>query len=132
VKNVIASAGRRIEARGRNVKAEAGLSRTIMRNGWFMARSMLEYKAALHAVKVVAVQPAYTNQECSACGHTAAENRKTLAAFVCVTCGHRENADRSTAKNILRRAQRQIAQFICANGIRLGGNPASTRGARGN
>ncbi|MEY4952509.1 MAG: hypothetical protein RL299_933 [Pseudomonadota bacterium] len=118
VKSMTASAAGTIEVPGRNVKAKAGLNRTILRSGWSMARSMLEYKAAWSGVMLVAVPPAYTSQECSACGHTAAENRRTQALFKCVACGHTENADRNAAKNILRRGQEILS----------GGCPASTPG----
>ena len=68
-----ASAAGTLDAPGRNVKAKAGLNRAILRNGWSMARGMLEYKAAWSGVMLAAVSPAYTSQECSSCGHTAAE-----------------------------------------------------------
>ncbi|PJE77320.1 hypothetical protein CI610_03764 [invertebrate metagenome] len=50
---------------------------------------------------MVAVNPAYTSQTCSVCGHTEKANRKTQANFKCVACGHTENADVQAAKNIL-------------------------------
>ena len=46
------------------------------------------------------VNPAYTSQRCSACGHTVRENRPTQARFECEACGHSENADLNAAKNI--------------------------------
>lgn len=128
VKSMTASAAGTVEEPGRNVKAKAGLNRTILRNGWAMARSMLEYKAAWSGVMLVAVPPAYTSQACSACGHTAAENRKTQAVFECVACGHRENADRNAAKNILTKAQLTLGS---ADEIQSGGRPASTAGYAG-
>ena len=47
VKNMTACAAGTIEAPGRNMRQKAGLNRTILRNGWSMARSMLEYKGRL-------------------------------------------------------------------------------------
>lgn len=128
VKSMTASAAGTVDAPGRNVKAKAGLNRTILRNGWGMARQMLVYKAAWSGVMLVAVPPAYTSQECSACGHTAAENRKSQAVFQCVACGHGENADRNAAKNILRRGQEALAPSASADQIQPGGCPASTPG----
>lgn len=81
VKGMTAWAAGTVEAPGRNVMAKAGLNRTILRDGWSMARQMLEYKAGWSGVMLVAVAPAYTSQACGACGHTAAENRKTQAVF---------------------------------------------------
>lgn len=121
VKNMTASAAGTIEAPGKHVRQKAELNRTILRNGWSMARSMLEYKAAWRGSVLVAVPPAYTSQQCSCCGHIAAANRKTQALFECVACGHTENADRNAARNILLRAKELLA----------GGCPPSTAGYAG-
>lgn len=88
--------------------AKAGLNRTILRNGWSMARTMLEYKAAWSGVMLVAVPPAFTSQACSACGFTDAGNRPSQSRFACLACGHTQHADRNAAKNILRKAQEQL------------------------
>lgn len=63
-------------------------------------RNFLEYKAKLFGIPVIPIDPHYTSQKCSACGHTAEENRKTQASFVCLNCGYTENADYNAAKNI--------------------------------
>ncbi len=116
---------------GRNVKAKSGLNRTLLRHGWGMARSMLESKTAWRGATLVAVPPAYTSQECSEFGHTAAQNRKTQALFACAACGHTDNAERNAAKNILRRGLETLApsQAGCASGgedpFQPGGRPAS-------
>lgn len=121
VKAMTASAAGTVDKPGKNIRQKAGLNRTILRNGWSMARQMLEYKAAWSGVMLVAVPAAYTSQECSDCGHTAAANRKSQSLFLCVACGHAENADRNAAKNILRRGQEILS----------GGRPASTAGYAG-
>jgi putative transposase len=109
VKNMTRSAAGTIDAPGKNVAQKSALNRTILRNGWSMARGMLEYKAAWRGVLLVAVAPAYTSQMCSECGRVDAANRQTQALFKCVTCGYTENADRNAAKNILARAYKQLA-----------------------
>nr|WP_238350608.1 transposase [Kribbella shirazensis] len=50
--------------------------------------------------RVEKVNPAYTSQTCSACGHVAAENRESQAVFRCVACRHEANADVNAAINI--------------------------------
>jgi len=130
VKSMTASASGTVEAPGKNVRAKAGLNRTILRNGWSMARGMLEYKAAWSGVMLVAVPPAYTSQACSACGFTDAGNRPSQARFVCLACGHAEHADRNAAKNILRRAQEQLGGDA-ENEVQSGGRPTSTAGCAG-
>ena len=78
-------------------RAKAGLSRGILRNGWGALVRRLEHKAPGRVEKV---NPAYTSQTCSACGHRAPDNRKSQAAFRCVACGHQANADVNAALNI--------------------------------
>jgi len=46
------------------------------------------------------MNPRNTSRKCSACGHTAKENRLTQADFVCVACGHSDDADVNAAINI--------------------------------
>lgn len=45
------------------------------------------------------VNPAYTSQRCFACGHTERGNRNG-EMFLCLKCGHADNADLNAAKNI--------------------------------
>lgn len=52
----------------------------------------------------VTITPAhYTSQECNKCHHVARENRKTQELFSCVSCGHTDNADNNSNKNIANR-----------------------------
>jgi len=46
------------------------------------------------------VDPAFTSQRCSVCGHISAGSRKSQALFACVACGHTSNADVNAAWNI--------------------------------
>ena len=68
-------------------------------------RQHIEYKAALAGVPVHVVDPAYTSQECSQCGHTAKANRRSQAEFECRECGHNQNADWNAALNVAARVQ---------------------------
>jgi IS605 OrfB family transposase len=67
-------------------------------------RTFIEYKAKLSGVPIVLVDPAYTSQCCSVCGFINKGNRKSQSEFVCLECGHKENADVNAAKNIQARA----------------------------
>ena len=84
-------------APGRNVAAKAGLNREIRRSGWGLLVRRLEDKAPGRVEKV---NPAYTSQRCSACGHVAPENRESQAVFRCTACGYAANADVNAARNI--------------------------------
>jgi transposase len=66
---------------------------------------------------LVAVPPAYTSQQCSACGHTAADNRKTQSLFACAACGHTENADVNAARNIRRRGIESFCEHSSGGGL---------------
>ncbi|MET8340018.1 transposase [Streptosporangium canum] len=61
------------------------------------------YKARRAGVAVVYVDPAYTSQECSACGHIDKRNRPDQATFACTSCGFAEHADVNAARNIASR-----------------------------
>jgi putative transposase len=82
---------------GRNVAQKAGLNRGIMRSGWGMLVRRLADKAPGRVEKV---SPVFTSQRCSACGHVAAESRKSQALFACVACTFTCNADVNAAWNI--------------------------------
>jgi putative transposase len=91
------SAAGTAQSPGRNVRAKAGLNREIMRSGWGLLVRRLEDKAPCRVQKV---NPAFTSQRCSACGHIAAESRESQALFACVACNFTHNADVNAAKNI--------------------------------
>ena len=82
---------------GRNVHAKAGLNREILRSGWGLLVRRLEDKAPGRVEKV---NPAFTSQRCSVCGHVDARSRESQARFVCTACGFAGNADVNAARNI--------------------------------
>lgn len=96
-----ASARGTAAAPGKNVKAKAGLNRSILDQGWAEFRRQLGYKLKANGGQLVTVHPAYTSQTCSACGHCERDNRKTQSLFVCLACGQTDNADINAARNIL-------------------------------
>jgi IS605 OrfB family transposase len=69
---------------------------------FFQLRSFIAYKAQMAGVRVVLVNPAYTSQTCSHCGHREKANRKSQSKFLCVACGYAANADLNAAVNISR------------------------------
>jgi putative transposase len=97
IRSLVRSARGTVIAPGKNVRAKAGLNRAIHASGWGQLVTRLEQKAPGRVAKI---NPAYTSQTCNACGHCAAENRKSQAVFVCRACGHVDHADVNAAKNI--------------------------------
>lgn len=69
----------------------------------------ISYKAAMAGVPVEFVDPAYTSQRCSACGHVDRANRRDRETFRCRHCGFAEHADYNAAHNIAQRAVLQVA-----------------------
>ena len=103
IKNMTATASGTVEDPGSNVAQKAGLNRVILERGWGNFFRQLEYKSTWKGGELVKVDPQYTSQQCSQCGHTSSENRKVQEKFSCVECGHSENADINAAKNILQK-----------------------------
>jgi putative transposase len=97
IKNMTHSGRGTIAKPGRNVRQKAGVNREIMRSGWGLLVRRLEDKAPGRVEKV---NPAFTSQRCSACGHIAAVSRESQALFRCVACGYACNADVNAARNI--------------------------------
>jgi putative transposase len=94
---MIRSAKGTVEKPGVNVAQKSGLNREISRSGWGLLVKRLEDKAPGRVEKV---NPAYTSQRCSACGHIAKENRESQAVFRCAACDFACNADVNAARNI--------------------------------
>jgi transposase len=97
ITNMIRSAKGTTDTPGRNVAQKAGLNRQITRSGWGLLVRHLEDKAPGRVEKI---NPAYTSQRCSACGHVASESRESQALFRCVACKFACNADVNAARNI--------------------------------
>jgi transposase len=97
IKNMTRSAKGTREDPGRNVRAKSGLNRGILRSGWGLLVRRLEQKAPGRVEKV---NPAFTSQRCSACGHVDPKSRESQARFVCTACGYACHADVNAARNI--------------------------------
>lgn len=125
VKNMVRSARGTVAIPGRNVRQKSGLNRAISSQAWALFRRRLTDKAATCGVVVVAVNPAYTSQRCSECGHTVPENRESQAVFRCRSCGYCADADVNAARNIL-----AAGLAVAARGGTSQQGPGETRTAR--
>ena len=88
------------------IRVGGGLARSIGAVGWGRLIEQLRYKLAWSGGSLIEVNPAYSSQTCSACGHVAAESRCSQASFVCVACGLVEHADVNAARVLKSRANR--------------------------
>lgn len=84
---------------GKNVKAKSGLNRSILSKGWGSLASKIQYKCQKFFKVLVKINPAYTSQMCSSCGHIHPENRSGKN-IRCLSCGFQYDADKNAATNI--------------------------------
>jgi IS605 OrfB family transposase len=70
--------------------------------------AFVEYKAEEYGVSVESVNPEYTSQTCSRCGHTDRSNRRTKHDFECRECGYSVDADYNASKNVGLRYVRRV------------------------
>jgi putative transposase len=77
------------------------LAKSIHDVAWSQFASLLAYKAAWAGRKYVAVNPAYTSQDCSQCGHRKTDLTLADRAYACSCCGVDLDRDYNAAKNIL-------------------------------
>ncbi|WP_436910228.1 RNA-guided endonuclease InsQ/TnpB family protein [Halosimplex marinum] len=79
-------------------------------DSWAFRRlvSYVEYKATVHGIDVILVDPRNTSRMCSRtdCAHVDSANRSTRDTFQCQECGYEVHADYNAAKNIGLRAVR--------------------------
>lgn len=70
-------------------------------NNWafYELEQFIRYKAEAMGKSVVTIDPRYTSQKCSVCGHIYKGNRKGHS-FKCVKCGFQIHADLNAARNI--------------------------------
>lgn len=82
---------------------KGGFDNSVLgRWSYYQLQSYIEYKAERENIKVRYVDPAYTSQTCSRCGHIDKESRQTQEKFECTKCGHTMNADYNASLNIAR------------------------------
>ena len=80
--------------------------RTELNNWAFLQlKTFLHYKAKRAGVTLIEVDPRYSSQTCSVCGHCERANRKSQEHFCCQCCGLEANADVNAALNLKARGE---------------------------
>ncbi|MBP1931788.1 RNA-guided endonuclease InsQ/TnpB family protein [Ammoniphilus resinae] len=82
----------------------------ISRWAFYQLQQFIIYKAQQSGIEVLFVDPKYTSQTCSCCGHVAKENRKSQSKFQCMSCGYVAHADYNASLNIKEKGYRQLAE----------------------
>jgi putative transposase len=93
------------------------LAKSISDAAWAAFAAMLSFKAAWAGRSFIAVNPAYTSQDCSACGH---RQKMPLSdrVYRCPCCGLEMDRDYNAALNIL--ALGLLAMGLHGAGLALG------------
>jgi len=82
-------------------KRRSNFARVLNRAQYQKLAHILEYKLQVEGLPPPElVRPAGTSITCNQCGHYDKKNRQEQAAFACVKCGHKANADANAARNI--------------------------------
>jgi len=86
-----------------NLVKNRHLAKSISDAAWGRFLSWLNYYGMVHGIAVIAVEPAFTSQDCSACG-TRVKKSLSVRTHICSGCGLVLDRDHNAAINILARA----------------------------
>jgi len=75
-------------------------------------QDFVEYKASALGIEVVYVDPAYTSQDCSACGERGKRRRHR---FECGHCGLRAHSDLNASRNLARIGETAVSPRAAVN-----------------
>lgn len=96
----------RLKNMGKKTKVKRLLTKNIRRSigtwNWKYWLKRLEAQCEINRVSFRSVAPYYTSTTCPVCGHSDRGNRNG-EVFLCLNCGHEDNADINAAMNILNR-----------------------------
>ena len=107
----------------RNLVKNRKLSKSISDASWGRFLSWLTYYGHVHTIPVIGVSPAFTSQDCSACG-TRVKKSLSVRTHICPGCGLVLDRDHNAAITILERAYRTW-------GHQETGTPSRVRNASG-
>ncbi|MFJ9343777.1 RNA-guided endonuclease InsQ/TnpB family protein [Streptomyces sp. NPDC101733] len=105
VKGMTSSAKGTVESPGRNVRAKAGLNRSILDASFSELNRQIEYKARWHGVTIARVPTHFaSSQLCSNCGWKNTTQTLKDRTFRCVECNMVLDRDINAARNIKQHA----------------------------
>lgn len=91
------------------IKEDTDFPKFLRHWTYYDLQTKIENKAKEHGIVVKKVDPRYTSQRCSKCGHIDKGSRKTQADFLCTNCGFSANADYNASQNL---AIKNISEII--------------------
>lgn len=90
-----------------NQAQKKGLNRVIADAAWGELKLKTKAVAAKLGLIVTEVDPRFSSQQCSCCGHTDKANRHK-ERFLCTKCGYLEDADLQASYNLLSKGLKQL------------------------
>jgi putative transposase len=93
----------------RNMMANHPLAKSIHDAAWTQFADALSFKAAWAGRRYIAVDPAYTSQDCSGCGQRKTDLTLDDRTYTCAHCGLVIDRDRNAAGNILAQGKELMA-----------------------
>ena len=91
----------------RNLVKNHHLAKSISDAGWSQFTNWLDYYGKIWGKVVVAVEPRFTSQDCSGCGHRSPKSLSTRT-HDCPRCGLKMCRDENAALNILKRGLEMV------------------------
>lgn len=82
------------------IKTDTEFQKRLQHWTYYDLQSKIEAKAKERGIVVRKIDPRYTSQRCSKCGHIDSQNRTSQAHFCCTVCGFSCNADYNASQNI--------------------------------
>jgi hypothetical protein len=86
-----------------------------------------EHIARKYNICTSTVHAEYTSQQCSVCGCIDDGNRQSQESFVCLECGHTENADNNASINIKMRVSEAVPRDMLLKASKLGNGSYSPK-----
>ena len=84
-----------------NLMKNHNLSESIMRSAWRTFRTYIKYKCVKYGKQIIIINPSYTSQQCSHCGHLDGKKTLEIRNWTCSNCGALHDRDINAAINIL-------------------------------
>ena len=127
VRGMSSSACGSVEHPGRNVRAKAGLNRSLSDAAFGEFRRLLAYKCAWYGSELVVADRFFaSSKRCSACGAVRAALGRGERRYHCAVCGVTAHRDVNAARNLVWWAEQRMSI-----GERVAGSAPETENARG-
>lgn len=82
-------------------RVKSAINKKSLEGNIHAIKMQLKYKSSLYGKHCALVDPAYTSQDCSSCGHRKSDLELSDRSYTCDNCGTEHDRDVNAAKNVL-------------------------------